>query len=74
MGRMFFYDIMLLYRRYEDYLEEDRKYQEQQQAEYEEKYGQIPDTKATLESMRNYTPQSMPSMPSMPAMPSIPSF
>ena len=75
MGRMFFYDIMLLYHRYEEYLEEDRKYQEKQQAEYEDKYN-MSEAKASLESMRNQTstPPSMSSMPSMPSMPSIPSF
>lgn len=73
MGRMFFYDIMLLYHRYEDYLEEDKQYQEKQQAEYQDKYGNpMSDAKASLESMKYNTPQ-MPSMPNF-SMPSIPSF
>lgn len=35
---MYFYDILLLYKEYEDFVEEENKEQEKQQAEYEEKY------------------------------------
>lgn len=36
MGKMFFYDIMYLYKAYEDYVNEENKRQEEQQAEYQE--------------------------------------
>lgn len=38
MGKMFFYDIMYLYKAYENYVNEENKRQEEQQAEYQEQY------------------------------------
>ena len=38
MGKMFFYDIMYLYKAYENYVTEEKKSQEEQQAEYQEQY------------------------------------
>ena len=35
---MFFYDIMYLYKAYENYVTEEKKSQEEQQAEYQEQY------------------------------------
>jgi len=35
---MFFYDIMYLYKAYEDYVNNENKRQEEQQAEYESEY------------------------------------
>lgn len=82
MGEMFFYDIILLYRRYEEYLKEENEAQKQQEAEYREEMPSMPDYK-------NFNPDtyklptgnfdmnsisrgfsngySMPSMPSMPS-------
>lgn len=38
MGQMFFYDIMLLYNRYDEYLKDEQKQQEEQQKKYEEEH------------------------------------
>lgn len=40
MGGMFFYDIMMLYDRYKQYVEEENEAQENQQKAYEENYQQ----------------------------------
>lgn len=73
---------MLLYRAYEEVVNEEKKQEEAQRKEYEEN---MPDYKNfnmndIQRQMSNYNiPTSpsdikMPSMPSMPNMPSIPSF
>ena len=85
MWQMPFYDIMLLYRAYEEVVTEEKKQQEEQQREYED---QMPDYKnfssdiqrqmnnyqSSFPSGSNYGDFKMPQMPSMPSMPSIPSF
>jgi predicted glycosyl hydrolase (DUF1957 family) len=38
MGRMYFYDIMMLYNRYDEYLKDEQKAQEEQQRKYEEEH------------------------------------
>ena len=48
LGRMFFYDIMLLYHRYEEYVKEENENQKQQQSEYEMQHD---DMRAEMESM-----------------------
>ncbi len=68
MGRMFFYDIMLLYHRYEKYIQEENEQQERQQAEYEQ---QNEDMHSEMASMRSDMGKMvgnivMPTMPSMP--------
>ena len=47
---MYFYDIMLLYHRYEDYVKEENESQKQQQEEYEE---QQADMRAEMSSIQN---------------------
>ena len=38
MGQMYFYDIMMLYNRYDEYLKDEQKAQEEQQRKYEEEH------------------------------------
>lgn len=38
LGKMYFYDIMMLYHRYEEYVKEENEQQKAQEAEYEERY------------------------------------
>ena len=40
MGKMFFYDIMLLYNRYEAYVKDEHEAQQKQEAEYRDQYGE----------------------------------
>jgi uncharacterized coiled-coil protein SlyX len=49
MGKMYFYDIMMLYNRYEEYVKEENEAQEKQQAEYNEQYG---DQQAKYDNMQ----------------------
>lgn len=73
MGKMFFYDIMYLYKAYEDYVNEENKRQEEQQAEYQEQYNtdqiksdaaskfKTPDINSITRGMTNSIPKfSMP--------------
>ncbi len=81
MWQMPFYDIMLLYRAYEEVVNEEKKNEEKQRKEYEE---EMPDyrnfSNDIQRQMNNYHMPSgtgdfkMPAMPQMPAMPSMPSF
>lgn len=50
LEKMYFYDIMLLYHRYEDYVKEENESQKQQQEEYEE---QQADMRAEMSSIQN---------------------
>lgn len=84
MWQMPFYDIMLLYRAYEEVVNEDKKQEEEQRKEYEER---MPDYKNfsndIQKQMSNYNyPSSfseisgnsfkMPDLPTMPSIPDIP--
>ena len=51
---MFFYDIMLLYNRYEEYLKDEAKQQEEQQKKYEEDHP-MPDYHDISNQMSNVT-------------------
>ena len=74
-----FYDIMLLYRAYEEVINEENKRNEAERKEYEE---QMPDYRNFSNDIQrqanNYhMPTSMgdfkmPAMPQMPSMPSLP--
>ena len=67
---MYFYDIMMLYHRYEDYIKEENESQKMQQAEYEE---QQADMKAEISSMQNSMSNFGKNF-SMPIMSSIPTI
>ena len=67
---MYFYDIMMLYHRYEDYIKEENESQKMQQAEYEE---QQADMKAEISSVQNNMSNFGKNF-SMPIMPSIPTI
>lgn len=78
MWQMPFYDIMLLYRAYEEVVNEDKKQEEEQRKEYEE---QMPDYKNfsndIQKQVNNYKMPTvenfkMPDMPQMPSIPDIP--
>lgn len=79
MWQMPFYDIMLLYRAYEEAITEENKRNELERREYEE---QMPDYKnfsSNIQQQANnyHMPTSMgdfkmPAMPQMPSMPSLP--
>lgn len=77
-----FYDIMLLYRAYEEVINEENKRNEAERKEYEE---QMPDYRNFSNdiqrqannyhmptSMGDFKMPAMPQMPSMPSMPSLP--
>jgi len=66
MGRMFFYDIMLLYHRYEKYVTEENERQEREQDEYEKQHNDAYDNMSSMKS-------DMANMMSKFAYPSIPS-
>lgn len=82
MGRMFFYDIMLLYKRYEAYVEEEDKQQKAEQKKYEEENGSPQEMYGNMQSQMNQMTQKIGSFDSgrltsgftMPSMPSLPSF
>lgn len=59
MWKMPFYDIMLLYRSYEDYVKQQNEEQEKQQAEYEQ---EAEDYKANMPNPSDY---KMPDMNSI---------
>ncbi len=82
MWQMPFYDIMLLYRAYEEVVNEDKKQEEEQRKEYEE---QMPDYKNfsndIQKQMSNYQSSfpgisdnnfKIPELPTMPPIPDIP--
>lgn len=50
MGKMYFYDIMMLYNRYEEFVKDEREAQEKQQAEYDEQYGSPYDQYSNIQS------------------------
>jgi hypothetical protein len=57
MGRMSFYDIMLLYERYNAYIEEENERDATQQKAYEEQYNQQQfDPGSMMRSMSNNMP------------------
>lgn len=66
MGRMFFYDIMLLFHRYEKLVEEENSERERQQEEYEQQNEDMHGEMATMRSdMNNMIGRmSMPNIPS----------
>jgi hypothetical protein len=79
MGRMFFYDIMLLYKRYEDYVEEEDRQQKEEQKKYEEENGSVQDMQSNMQSSMNQMTQKMGSfdagrLTSGFTMPSMPHF
>lgn len=53
LGRMFFYDIMLLYHRYEKYVEEENESNKQQEMEYQERHS---DMMSEVNDMKNNMP------------------
>ena len=63
MGEMFFYDIMMLYDRYKQYVEEENEAQENQQKAYEEGYQQNMNPSDMIRSaqknMPNYSNMNM---------------
>ena len=82
MWQMPFYDIMLLYRAYEEVINEENKRNEAERKEYEE---QMPDYRNFSNDiqrqasnyhmptiMSDFKMSAMPQMPSMPSMPSLP--
>ena len=50
MGQTYFYDIMMLYNRYEAFLKDEKEAQDKQQAEYEEQYGNPQDQYSNMQS------------------------
>ena len=62
MGKMYFYDIMMLYNRYEEYVKEENEAQEKQQAEYNEQYG---DHQAKYDNMQSQMSQMTQKMGSI---------
>ena len=50
MGKMYFYDIMMLYNRYEAFVKDEREAQEKQQAEYDEQYGNPQEQYSNIQS------------------------
>lgn len=66
MGKMFFYDIMMLYKRYEEYVKEENEQQEAQQKEYESRYDDMKYDHSNMASqisknVGNITPSSLTS-------------
>jgi uncharacterized coiled-coil protein SlyX len=62
MGKMYFYDIMMLYNRYEEYVKEENEAQEKQQAEYNEQYC---DQQAKYDNMQSQMSQMTQKMGSI---------
>ena len=60
MGRMYFYDITMLYDRYAEYVNKENEAQENQQKAYEEQYQQQYQNPSDM--MRSVS-NNMPSMP-----------
>ena len=58
MGKMYFYDISMLYDRYEDYVNKENEEQEKQQQEYEDKYQEYQniDPGSMMRSVSNQMP------------------
>jgi len=59
MGRMFFYDISMLYKKYVEYLDEENKQQKEEQERYEEEYNdkyKQPDLDAMMKQANSNTP------------------
>lgn len=52
MGKMYFYDIMYLYKTYEDYVNEEKKNQEQQEAMYQEQISSQPDINSQMQKFK----------------------
>ena len=69
MGRMFFYDIMMLYNRFEQFVKDEKEAQEKQQSEYDAQYGSQMDQDSDMQNqvsqmtskMGSYTPSSLTS-------------
>lgn len=59
---MYFYDIMMLYNRYDEYVKEENEAQEKQQAEYNEQYG---DQQAKYDNMQSQMSQMTQKMGSI---------
>lgn len=55
MERMYFYDIMMLYNKYADYIEKENERQEKEQAKYEDEHADMMrDMSSIKNSMPNY--------------------
>lgn len=52
MGKMYFYDIMYLYKTYEDYVNEEKKNQEQQDAIYQEQMSSQSDINSQMQKFK----------------------
>ena len=66
MGRMFFYDILLLYKRYEQYLQDEEDNNAAQVQKYEEENGNMNDNiNNTMSSMQNSINSMVGKMPGM---------
>lgn len=67
MGKMYFYDIMMLHDRYSEYVKEENEAQENQQRQYEEQYQQQQhDPGDMMRSMSKNMPNySIPNMDSL---------
>lgn len=69
MGRMFFYDIMMLYNRFEQFVKDEKEAQEKQQSEYDAQYGSQMDHYSDMQNqvsqmtskIGSYTPSSLTS-------------
>lgn len=79
MGRMFFYDIMLLYKRYEAYVEDEDRQQKEEQRRYEEENGTPQEMYSNAQNQMNQMTKNVGSfdagkLTSGFTMPSIPAF
>ena len=62
MGEMYFYDIMLLYKKYEAYVKEEQEQQAKQQEEYEQEYGNPMDKYSDVQSQMSKVASNMGSL------------
>lgn len=62
MGQMYFYDIMMLYNRYEAFVKDEKEAQEKQQEEYNEQYGNPQDQYSNIQSQISQATQKMGSL------------
>lgn len=77
MDKMFFYDIMMLYNRYSDYVDKENEANKKEQERYSEEYeSQKSEYSSMTNKAMNYNTPSIPSVPNYtaPSMPPIPSF
>ena len=79
MGKMFFYDIMLLYKRYEAYVEEEDRQQKEEQKKYDEEMESQQDNYSNIQSQMSQITKNIGSYDSGTltsgfTMPSMPHF